>query len=156
MPPVPRPNVAFASRPLEKAGTFSDFFSSNQSSEAVVVSHTCFPAPKTLVTSFAFRLSELCNFLFKQNSYGGKHTKGLPPPLFFKNIAKSPKLERVIFPLAGVLPSHSPKEYKPISVTPILSKVFERLIAKRFSLSFNDHKCCQPLSLDLGKKNWYL
>lgn len=130
--------MAFASHPGEKADIFSNFFSGKQSSGEVP--HTRFPAP---IISFAFRSSELCSLLL--DSYDGTDSQGLFP-LFLKNIAKllPPKLAVIFrilirkgsFPIClgvadvtpvakGSSPSNSPKECRPISVTLILSKVFE-------------------------------
>ncbi|XP_037787775.1 nitric oxide synthase, salivary gland-like [Penaeus monodon] len=68
MPPVPRPNVAFASRPLEKAGTFSDFFSSNQSSEAASLDAGSETRLVSLDFSSAFEVINHKALLFKLKS----------------------------------------------------------------------------------------
>ena len=107
----------------------------------------------------AFRSSELKFLLDDLDSYGGMDPNGLFP-LFFKKISDliAPKLAVVFriliksgtFPLcwrsANVTPlpkgspnSTLPSEYRPISITPILSKVFERLLAKRLENFVNSH-----------------
>jgi hypothetical protein len=104
------------------------------------------------MSSFAFRSGEVRRLLSGLDAYGGTDPAGLFP-LFYKKtvVVLAPKLSVIFrrliksgeFPefwrTANVVPV--PKgasfpivdNYCPITITPIISKVFERLIAIRFS-----------------------
>ena len=107
---------------------------------------------------YLFSLENLCRYFFSYNMlnldpYGGSGPDGIFP-LFFKETAEilAPKIAVIFrkmvragrFSLcwrtANVTPTSktatagsSPSDYRPISITPILSKVFERLLAKRLN-----------------------
>jgi len=99
----------------------------------------------------------LKTYLLALDSYGGTDPSGIFP-LFFKNIANA-----VAGPLSAVFrtmlrtgsfpacwrdanivpvpkgsPSPSLSQYRPISITPVLSKVYEKLVAARLARYFED------------------
>ena len=152
MPPLREPDGSLSFEPLKKANLLSDTFINKQSDQELPLPSTCFPS--AILTSVAFRSSELKKYLLDLDTYGGKDPDGFFP-LFFKKIAVvlAPKLAVVFrlllksgtFPSCwrkanitpipkGATPSTLPSEYRPISITPILSKIFERVLAKRLSL----------------------
>ena len=131
-----------------KADLLSDHFHSKQSREAVDLPLTCQPFPS--LTTFAFRSSEVSRLLLDLDPYGGTDLLGMFP-LFLKRTADvmAPRLSVVFrwlirlcsFPAcwrqANVTtiqkgpPSSSVANYRPISITSVLSKVFERLVSVR-------------------------
>ena len=159
MPPLRESNGSVSFDPQRKANLLSDIFIQKQCNQELSLPLTCFPLPK--LVSIAFRSNELKTFLCDLDAYGGTDPHGFFP-LFFKNCATviAPKLA-VIFRLllksgsfpscwrkANITPipkgasaSPSPSEYRPISITPILSKIFERVLAKRLS------KFCENFNL---------
>ena len=140
---------ALVSDPTGKAELLSAWFDSKQSRESIVLPASCPNAP--MFKGIAFRSRELEELLGALDSYGGVDPTGLFP-LFFKESASvlAPGLSRVFrrllrlgqFPgqwrVADITPipkgpiSALVSGYRPISITPILSKVFERLVASRF------------------------
>ena len=109
---------------------------------------TCHPSPS--LTTFAFRSREVQRLLLDLDSYGGTDPLGMFP-LFLKKTAVvlAPRLA-VIFrrllrlgrfhicwrvanvtPIPKGPPFSSASNYRLISLTPILSKVFERLVSVR-------------------------
>ena len=131
-----------------KADLLSDHFDSNQSREAVDLPLTCHKSPS--FTTFAFRSSEVRRLLLDLDPYGGTDPLGMFP-LFLKRTADvmAPSLS-VVFRLLVRLgsfpaswrqanvttipkgpPSSSVANYRPISITSVLSKVFERLVLIR-------------------------
>ena len=127
---------------IGKADLLSDHFDSKQSRESVDLLVTCHPSP-SLIT-FAFRSSEVKHLLLDLDPYSGTGMF----PLFLKRTADvlAPCLSVVFrrllrlgsFPAcwrqANVTPipkgpsSSSVANYRPISIIPVLSKVFERLL----------------------------
>ena len=113
--------------------------------------HSCFPEAK--LNSLAFRSHEIKNLLLDLDAYGSVDPNGIFP-LFLKKYADylAPKLA-VIFcklvrrgsfcrcwKIGDITPlckcgsgSSCPSDYRPISIAPILSKVYERLLAKRLN-----------------------
>ena len=142
--------------PADKAKLLAESFNRKQSDSDVPLPPTCFPDVK--FGKFAFRSSELVTLLNDLDSYGSCDPLGFIP-LFFKKSSRvlSPKLA-VIFRLLlhkgsfpacwrvanvtpipkGSSPSTSPDEYRPISITPILSKIFERLLSRRLYRFLDD------------------
>ena len=108
----------------------------------------CHPSP--CLTSFAFRSSEVRRLLLDLDPYGGSDPLGMFP-LFLKRAADvlAPRLSVVfrqlvrlgsfhacwrqanVTPIPKDPPSSSVANYRPISITPVLSKVFERLVSVR-------------------------
>ena len=103
----------------------------------------------------AFRSREVEKILAGLDSFGGTDPLGLFP-LLLKEAATvlAPKLSTVFrllfrqgrFPLSWRIanitpipkgaPSPCASNYRPISITPVLSKVFEKVISARLSMSF--------------------
>ena len=116
----------------------------------MTIPQTCFPEAQ--LTGLAFRSTELKKILLNLDSYGGTDPSGVFP-LFFKKVAHviacplasvfRTMLRRGSFPLcwrvAHVTPvpkgssSSFVSDYRPISITPVLSKVYEKLVASRLS-----------------------
>ena len=131
-----------------KADLLSDHFDGKQSRESVDLPLTCHPSQ--CLTSFAFRSSEVRRLLLDLYPYGGSDPLGMFP-LFLKRTADvlAPCLSVVfrrlvrlgsfpacwrqanITPIPKGSPSSSVANYRPISITPVLSKVFERLVSVR-------------------------
>ena len=149
LPPIKMDNGAVTYDPAIMAEIFSAEFQKKQSDQDISLPSSCFPNPE--FTYFAFKSSELKYYLNNLDSFGGTDPNDLFP-LFFKKIANefSPKLAKIFrgllasgsFPECwrsanvtpipkGGSPTQFPSDYRPISITPILSKVYEKLIAKR-------------------------
>ena len=131
-----------------KADLLSDHFDSKQSRDSVDLPLTCHPSPS--LTTFVFRLSEVRHLLLDLDPYGGTDQLGMFP-LFLKRTpdVMAPSLSVVFrrlvrlgsFPAcwrqANVTPipkgplSSSVANYRPISITSVFSKVFERLVSVR-------------------------
>ena len=131
-----------------KADLLSDHFYSKQSREAVDLQLTCYLF--TSLTTFAFRSGEVRRLLLDLDPYGGPDPLGMFP-VFLKRTANvmAPGLS-VVFRLLVRLgsfpacweqanvtlipkgpPSSSVANYRPISRTALLSKVFEHLVFVR-------------------------
>ena len=123
-------------------------FNSKQSREAVDLPLTCHSSPS--LTTFAIRSREVRHLLLDLDPYGGTDPLGMFP-LFIKRTADvmAPRLSVVFrrlvrldsFPAcwrqANVIqipkgtPSSFVANFRPISITSVLSKVFERLVSVR-------------------------
>ena len=146
IPPLCSPGGALVSDPAGKAELLSTWFDSKQSRDIVELLQTCHPRLHSVALPLEnVRLSGTCWILIQMVESGCF-------PMFFRKTASvlAPKLSCLFhrflrgseFPLewriADVTPI--PKgplsalvcNYRPISITPVLSKVFERLIALRF------------------------
>ena len=151
IPPLVKPDGTITHDPKEKASLFSDVFDEKQSNFEVEMPQSCFPEVK--LSKLAFRSKEIEKILLDLDSYGGAGPDGIFP-LFFKKTSKvlSPKLGVIfrkdsrlgafsfgwrvgnITPLSKSGSSSScPSDYRPITITPILSKVYERLLVRRLS-----------------------
>ena len=149
IPPLCSPGGALVSDPAGKAESLSTWFDSKQSRDIVELPQTCHPRPA--FCGIAFRAREVERYLLDLDPNGGVDPSGCFPMFFQKTVSVlAPKLSCLFrrllrggeFPLewriADVTPI--PKgplsalvcNYRPISITPVLSKVFERLIALRF------------------------
>ena len=131
-----------------KADLLSDHFDGKQSRESVDLPLICHPS--RCLTSFAFRSSEVSRLLLDLDPYGGSDPLGMFP-LFLKRAADvlAPRLSVMFWrlvclgsfpacwrqanvtPIPKGPPSSSVAKYRPISVTSVLSKVFERLVSVR-------------------------
>ena len=147
-----KPDGSVTYSPIEKAVMLADCFNSKQSSEDIELPHSCHPFPH--FKSFAFRSSEIGYLLSELDEYGGTDPNGLIP-LLFKGLScqLAPKLSvtfRILIRRGSfsecwcfgnvtsipkeLSPSPSSSDYRPISITPCLSKIFERLQVKRLSV----------------------
>ena len=110
---------------------------------------TCHPLPS--LTTLAIRSREVKRLLLDLDSYGGADPLGMFP-LFLKKTAMvlGPRLAVVfrrllrlgsfpvcwrvgnVTPIPKGPPSSSASYYRPISLTPILSRLFEQLVSVRF------------------------
>ena len=150
IPPLQAPGGCLISDPAGKAELLSSWFDSKQSREIITIPQSCHPEPS--FCRFAFRSSEVCRLMKDLDRTGGVDPSGFFP-LFFLETASvlAPKISRVfrILLRRGLFPSQwrraditpIPKGtisslvsgYRPISITPILSKLYERLISVRLS-----------------------
>ena len=149
LPPLRNGDGGLAFDPKQKAEILSSSFISKQSAWSPELPATCHPMP--CVTNVAFRSANVCKLLADLDSGGGVDPNGIFP-LFLKRIRKTlaPKLAilfRILlssgsFPTdwrsANITPipkgsscSQYPSEYRPISITPVLSKVYEKLLYKK-------------------------
>ena len=109
--------------------------------------------PEAELTTFAFRSGEVKKLLLELDPYGGAGLNGIFH-LFFIETANylAPKISTVLRKLVRIggfsmcwrvgnitpVPKSGnanscPSDYRPITITPVLSKVFERLLAKRLN-----------------------
>lgn len=157
LPALKGPGGRLVSSPAEKAELLSSHFDSKQSREEIDLAPICFPEPRC--SSFAFRSSYLLKLLSDLDEHGGVDPVGCFP-LFYKKVADilSPRLARIFRMLirSGSFPvcwrvanitaipkeANSPNvsDYRPISITPILSKVFEKLLSRRLSSFAEAHQ----------------
>ena len=155
-----------------KADLLSDHFNSKQSRETVDLPLTCHPSPS--LTTVAFRSTEVSRLLLDLDPYGGTDPLGMFPH-FLKRTADvmAPRLSLVFrrlvrlgsFPpcwrQANVTPflkgpsSSSVANYQPISITSVLSKVFERLVSVLCG-RFMDRNGVLPTTVYLLERSGYL
>ena len=149
LPPLQREDGSFSYDPAEKADLLAHAFAKKQCVDNITLPTTCFP--EVGLSNLAFRSSELVSLLNDLDTYGGCDPLGFLP-VFYKHIGNklAPKLAVIFrnmlsrgeFPecwrVANVTPvpkTSSPsihaQDYRPVSITPTLSKIYERLIAKR-------------------------
>ena len=142
LPPLISEGGGLVCESVGKADLLSDHFDSKQSMEAVDLPLTCYPSPS--LTTFAFRSSEARRLLLDLDPYGVTDPLGMFP-LFLKRTADvmTPRLSVVfrrlirlgsfpacwrqanVTPIPKGPPSSSVANYRPISITSVLSKVFE-------------------------------
>ena len=151
VPPLLRPNGSLTHCPEEKAALFAYVFDGKQSNDSLSMPQSCFPEAE--LTTFAFRSGEVKKLLLELDPYGGTGPDGIFP-LFFVKTANylAPKIATVLHKLVTIggfsmcwrvgnitlVPKSGsanscPSDYRPITITPVLSKVFERLLAKRLN-----------------------
>ena len=129
-----------------KADLLSNHFDGKQSRESVDLPLICHPSPS--LTSFAFLSSEVRRLMLDLDPYGGADQLGMFP-LFLKRTADvlathlSAVFRRLVrlgsfpacwrhanvTPIPKGPPSSSVANYRPISITSVLSKVCERLVS---------------------------
>ena len=147
LPTLVGPGGGLVSESPGKADLLSDHSDSKQTTESVDLLVTCHPSP-SLIT-FAFRSSEVKRLMLDLDPYGGTDPLGMFPLFLKRTDVLAPRLSVVFrrllclgsFPAcwrqANVTPipegpsSSSVANYRPISITPVLFKVFERLVAVR-------------------------
>ena len=161
IPPLVGPGGGLVVDPGEKAGLLSNHFDSKLSRAVLDLPPTCHPEPR--LSAFAFRSREVFRLLCDLDAGGGVDPTGIFP-LFFKNTAEflAPKISKIFRSLVrrGSFPEswrHAhvvpvPKgpvtplvcNYRPISITPVISKVFEKVICRRLSSFFNSADLILP------------
>ena len=147
IPPLCSPGGALVSDPAGKAELLSTWFDGKQSRDIVELPQTCHPRPA--FCGIAFRACEVERHLLDLDQNGGLDPSGCFP-MFFRKPASvlPPKLSCLFrrllrcgeFPLEWRIVDVTPIPKGPLSaldcnyrpITPVLSKVFERLIALRF------------------------
>ena len=148
LPPLVNECCGLVCESVGKADLLSDHFDSKQSWEAADLPLTCHPSPS--FTTFAFRSSEVRRLLLDFDPYGGTDPLGMFR-FFLKRTADvmalriSVVLRRLVrlgsfpacwrqanvTPIPKGPPSSSVANYRPIFITSVLSKVFERLVSVR-------------------------
>ena len=150
IPALRGPEGGLVVAPAEKASLLGSQFDSQHCREQFVTTLSCFPQYRC--NCLAFRTSVLLRLLLDLDKYGGVDSFGVFPP-FLKKVADiiAPKqsiIFRKLIRLESLLecwrsanvtaihkdaPSPDSENYRPISITPILSKVFEKLVSHRLS-----------------------
>ena len=145
LPPLVGGGGGLMCESVSKADVLSDHFDGKQSRESVELPLICHQCPR--LTSFAFRSSEVRRLLLDLDPYGGSAPLGMFH-LFLKRTADvlAPRLSVVfpqlvrlgsfpacwrqanVAPIPKGLPFPCVANYRPISITSVLSKVFERLV----------------------------
>ena len=170
VPPLIKSDGSITHNPEEKATLFADIFDSKQSNDKLTMPHSCFPEAK--LTKLAFRSIEIKKKLILElDSYGGAGPDGIFP-LFFKKTCEvlSPKLAVIfrkdsrmgafslvwrfgnITPLSKCSSNSSyPSDYRPITITPVLSKIYERLLARRLLVFAERNKLFPNLQFGFRK-----
>lgn len=151
MTPLLKPDGSLTYCPKEKATLFANVFDEKQSNEVLTLPQTCHPEAK--LTTIAFRSREIERLMLDLDPYGGLGPDGILPIFFIKTAHYlAPKIATVFRKLTRegkfslfwrsanitaisklATAGSSPSDYRPISITPILSKIFERLLAKRLN-----------------------
>ena len=145
LPPLIGAGGGLVCESVGKAEMLSAHFDGKQSRDPVDLPSTCQPSPSPI--TFAFRSWEVKRFLLDLDSYGGTDQLGmfslflkrtaevLPPHLtvvfrWLLRLGSFPVCWRManVIPIIKGPPSSSGSNYKPISLTPILSKVFKRVV----------------------------
>ena len=170
MPPPVSEGCGLVCESVGKSDLLSDPFDSKQSSEAVDVPLTCHPSPS--LTTLAFRSSEVRRLLFDLDPYGRADRLGMFP-LFLKRTADTmaPRHSLVFWllvrlgsfptcwrqanvsPIPKGPPSSSATYYRPISITSVLSKVFEHLVSVRLG-RFVERSGVRPTTEFAYRKVW--
>ena len=168
LPPLVSQGGGLVCESVGKAGLLSDHFDSKQSKEAVDLPLTCHPSPS--FTPFAFRSSEVRHLLLDFDPYGGTDPLGMFPLslkrtadvlvrrlcVVFRRLVRLGSFPACLRQANGPSfpkgpPSSSVANYRPISITSVLSKVFERLVSVHLNDLWNAVVCFQPPTLLIGK-----
>ena len=168
IPPLLGTGGLLVTDPVRKANLLLDCFQSKQSREDVCLPSTCHPKPE--LSSVAFRSSELYRLLLELSSYGGVDPSGMFPLLLKKTAGVLAKplaavfrhmLRKGIFPecwrKAKITPipkgpvSSVGEQYRPISITSVLSKVYEKLAAVRLARFFERRDILPPTQFAFRK-----
>ena len=138
-----------ALRSKEKAALFADVFDRKQSNDSLTMPQSCFHEAE--LTTFAFRSGEVKKLLLELDPYDGAGPDGIFPLFFIKTANYlAPKISTVLRKLVRIggfsmcwrvgnitsVPksgSANSCPYHPITITNVLSKVFELLLAKRLN-----------------------
>ena len=136
---------------LRKTALFADVFDSKQSNDSLTMPQPCFAEAE--LTPFAFRSGKVKKLLLELDPYGGAGPDGIFPLFFIKTANYlTPKISTVLRKLVRIggfsmcwrvgnitpVPKSGstnscPSDYRPITVTPVLSKVFECSLVKRLN-----------------------
>ena len=136
--------------PAEQASLLGSQFDSKQCRKQFVTPLSCFPQSRS--SSLAFRTPGLLRLHLDLDTYGGIDFLGVFP-LFQKMVADviAPKLSIILYGLirrrsflecwwsanVTAIPKGTPSpdmdNYRPISITPVLSKVYEKLVSHKLS-----------------------
>ena len=156
LPPLRKTGGDLEFDPGRKAEILSSTFIGKQSNWSPCLPATCHPEPR--ISTLAFRSSDIYRYLIDLDAYGGVDPNGIFP-LFLKKLAKllAPKLAKIFrsllssegFPRvwrsANIIPipkgsscSQYLSDYRPISITPVLSKIYEKLLSKKLSKYVED------------------
>ena len=150
MTPLLKPDGSLTHCPKEKATLLANVFDGKQSDEVLTLPQSCHPEAK--LTTIAFRSRETERLMLDLEPYGGSGPDGIFPLFFIKTAHfLAPKIAVIFRKLTrvgkfslcwrranitstskSVTAGSCPSDYRPISITPILSKIFERLLVKRF------------------------
>ena len=141
LPPLRKADGSITFDPNIKAQILSDVFQSKQSDQRLDLPSTCFPSEEFCY--FAFKSSEVKYLLNDLDQFGGMDPNGLFPFVFKKTASQlAPKIATIFrsllikgeFPSCwrsanispipkGASATQFPSEYRPISITPVLSKI---------------------------------
>ena len=150
LPPLIAPGGRLVTDPAVKASLLAPQFNSKQSLDNFTEPPFCFPAVEC--SSIAFRSAQVKSLLLELDSYGGVDGDGIFPlllkecagviapklALLFRRLIRTGKFpeswrDANVTAIPKGPPSPNKENYRPISITPILSKVFERLISRKMS-----------------------
>ena len=174
-PPLLRPDGSLTHYPMEKAALFADVFDNKQSNNSLTMPQSCFPEAE--LTAFAFHCGKDKKLLLELDPYGVAGLDGIFSLFFVKTAPKIStvlcKLVKIGFSMCWRVGNITPvpkfisvnfclSDYRPITITPVLSKVYERLLAKHLNnfaekrnlfpnLQFGFLK--EPLPI-LSKRHW--
>ena len=132
----------------KKATLFANVFDGKQSDEVLTLPQSCHPEAK--LTTIAFRSREIERLVLDLDPYGGSGPDGIFPLFFIKTAHfLAPKIAVIFRKLTrvgkfslcwrranitstykSVSAGSCPFDYRPISITPIVFKIFECLLAK--------------------------
>ena len=136
LPPLVGEGDGLVCESVGKANVLSDDFDGK-------LPLTCHASPR--LTSFTFRSSEVGRLLLDLDPYGGSGPLGMFPFFLREQLGSFPDCWRQanITPIQKGPPSSSVANYRPISITSALSKVFERLVSVHLG-RFMEHSDVLP------------